>query len=164
MQITNSYTKHREWRIWKVAQSSVNQSQQNKNKDWAVCLHQNFPFSSQTLYIEGLLLSCPVEYLKQLLMSIQQGRILLDPKHLKSKALRDWIGISYEITDKEVLPALVDTCKTEFHIGIGHLPTTDFQIPFKCNIISTTTKAPLIDWNTSFNKFGVDGSSCILQI
>ena len=68
------------------------------------------------------------DYLKQWLLTVRQGRLLLDPRHLihdefeTSPALRDWVGISYSISDAEVLPHLKNACDREYSIGLGNLP------------------------------------------
>ena len=69
-----------------------------------------------------------IERQKQWLMIIRQGRILLDPEHLivdefsSSKTLQKWIGISYEMTDKEGKIILEEAITSEWNIGIGNLP------------------------------------------
>ena len=83
------------------------------------------------------LLAHSIEYLKQWLLTIRQGRILLDPNNLihdefeTSKALRSWIGITYTITDKEAQPILLEACTQEHNIGIGNLPKEHFTQHFE---------------------------------
>ena len=58
---------------------------------------------------------------------------MLDERHLvqdeftTSRALQDWIGISQNITDREVKPLLIDACQQELDIGLGQLPHTHYN-------------------------------------
>ena len=74
------------------------------------------------------ILSQSDDYLKNWFLTVRQGRIMLDERHLvqdefkTSRALQDWIGISQNITDREVKPLLIDACQQELDIGLGQLP------------------------------------------
>ena len=93
-------------------------------------------FSSLLSSTLEVLLSHSTDYLKQWLLTIRQGRILLDPTHVlhdefeTSKALRSWIGITYTVSDDEALPILIEACTQEYTIGIGKLPTKHFSQHF----------------------------------
>ena len=68
------------------------------------------------------------DYLKQWLQVIGQASILMDPTNLAedefstSKALQQWIGISYHIEDQEGLPPLQQAIKEELQLGLKGLP------------------------------------------
>ena len=65
-------------------------------------------------------------------MTIRQGRILFDQRNLlndefaSSKALQDWVGLSYDLRDEEVIPALNDALGEEWDTGIGNLPQRQY--------------------------------------
>ena len=70
---------------------------------------------------------------KQWLMTIRQGRILLDPERLQedeftnSTTLQKWIGLSYDMTDEEATPILREAIINEWRIGLGNLPSHLFD-------------------------------------
>ena len=65
-------------------------------------------------------------------MTIRQGRILFDQRNLlndefaSSKALQDWVGLSYDLRDEEAIPALNDAVREEWDTGIGNLPQRQY--------------------------------------
>ena len=64
---------------------------------------------------------------KHWLMIIRQGQILIDPTNLlqdqfaQSRALKQWIDISYEVTDEEGLPILIQAVTEEWTLGLDSL-------------------------------------------
>ena len=99
-------------------------------KEWDIGLGR-LPASQFSHYfnipMEKLLLKSH-EYLKSWLMTIRQGRILLDPENLlhdeieTSDTLQKWLDISYKVTDDEGKPPLVDAITAEWNLGSGCLP------------------------------------------
>ena len=81
----------------------------------------------------GNLLSKSVDSLKAWLLAVRQGRILMDPENLhqdeltKSKAMQQWIGISYSITDDKARPILCGLIEEEFSVGMDHLPANKYH-------------------------------------
>ena len=82
------------------------------------------------------LLQKSMEYQKHWLMIIRQGRILMDPTNLlqdsfaESRALQQWIDISYEVNDEEGLPILIQSITNEWDIGINSLCSDNFSTHF----------------------------------
>ena len=95
--------------------------------------------------------------MKHWLMTIRQGRILLDPTRLihdefeHSKSLQQWIGIAYEITDKEAQPILYDAIQTELNIGIGNLPLHHYEQHFNITLTELLNK-PLEEQKLWFKR------------
>ena len=80
------------------------------------------------------------EALKLWFLTIRQGRIVFDQGNLlhddfyESKALQQWIGLSYTLHNDDVASRLEEAIATEVQIGLGNLPTTQFK-----SLFSTTT-------------------------
>ena len=59
---------------------------------------------------------------------VRQGRILMDSRNLQqdefaeSKALQNWIGLSYSVSDEEGIPILIQAIITEMKEGLEGLP------------------------------------------
>ena len=68
------------------------------------------------------------EVLKNWLLIVRQGRILLDKDHLlldefhTNKTLSKWLGLNYIITNDEGSEVLRETIVRELELGIGRLP------------------------------------------
>ena len=69
-------------------------------------------------------------------MIIRQGRILMDPTNLledqfaQSKALQQWIDISYEITENEGMTILTQAITEEWTLGLDTLCPLAFSNHF----------------------------------
>ena len=76
---------------------------------------------------------------------VRQGRILMDPTHLiddefrTSIALQKWLNISYDVTDSEMKPLLLEAIRNEMSIGIGLLPPNLYTSYFNTTIQELTT-------------------------
>ena len=79
------------------------------------------------------LLAKNLEYQQHWFIVIRQGRILLDPTNVisdefeTSTALQKWLGISYNIKDKEALPMLKESITIEWTTGLSILPPLQYQ-------------------------------------
>ena len=73
------------------------------------------------------------ESLKLWFLTVRQGRILFDQRNLiqddfsSSKALQQWIGLSYTLTDDEVLPVLDKSISMEKNIGLNNIQNEQIQ-------------------------------------
>ena len=95
-----------------------------------------------------ILLQKTAEVLKNWLLIVRQGRILLDGDNLvqddfaKNTTLAKWLGLSFNITEAEGREMLQESIKEEMKIGMGNLPVR-FQNYFTLdvgNIQQVTTK------------------------
>lgn len=81
------------------------------------------------------------ESLKLWFLIVRQGRIVFDPDNVDnddfstSKALQQWIGLSYELQDAEAESRLDDAIRNEIKQGLGHLPTSTFASLFQQSML-----------------------------
>ena len=55
---------------------------------------------------------------------------------MTSSALQKWIGLSVTFTNTEMEPILDNGIMTELGIGLGNLPSDQFETMFTQNIVS----------------------------
>ena len=99
-----------------------------------------------TQSLEDIMLKS-IDTQKQWLLTVRQGRILLDPTNLihdefaSSNALQKWLGVSYEVTDEEMLPILQDAIRNEIRIGLGNLPAQIYEKIFNISLNTLITQS-----------------------
>ena len=92
------------------------------------------------------MLQTNIDTQKTWLQIIRQTRILMDSSHLiedeftTSRALQQWINISYTLTDAEAIPTLHEAITAEYEIGLSKLPK-HYSVYFKDSLSSTLTKS-----------------------
>ena len=109
----------------------------------------------------------PIDYLKSWLMIIRQARILMDSQHLlqddftESKALQQWIGISYDVSDKEARPLLDLAAEAEWLQGLDDLEANNFGYLFDItrNSLLNLSTDQLKHWFTTVRKGRVTSNS-----